>query len=172
VNELVRFALVAFFPRVDDLPGLADLDVDEKIAALRRESTLLFWTGIVAAAIFFQLTPILTVRRPVPAALLSAEKLDEHADKIATHPAYLVRQIIVLLKLMAGIFWGQSPEVRAYLHLPPYPADPGTRRIEPMVARPAIAPRAPVEPLVQLGRREEERGRGRDHRDLDAGNAA
>jgi hypothetical protein len=163
VNELVRFALVAFFPRVDDLPGLAELGVDEKIVALRRESTFLFWLGIVAAAVFFQLTPVLTVRRPLLAVFLSEEQLDAHADKLATFPVYLVRQLIVLLKLMAGIFWGESPEIRAFLHLPAYGSDPGTRRIAsdasdmaPLVP----APRAPIASLVQLGRREEERGRG------------
>ena len=160
MNEIVRFALVAFFPRVDDLPGLAELGVDEKIAALRRESTLLFWTGIVAAAVFFQLSPILTVHRPWPAVLLSEEQLDAHAQKLATYPVYLIRQLIVLLKLMAGVFWGQSPEVRAFLHLPAYGADPGTRRVEATIARPISSTRAPAESLVQLGRREGARGRG------------
>src|SRR5262245_9011070 len=94
VNELVRFALVAFYPREGDLPGLAELGVDEKIVALRRESTLLFWFGIVAAAAFFQVTPILTVRRPWPAVFLTEDQLDEHAHKIASHPIYLVRQLI------------------------------------------------------------------------------
>lgn len=160
MNEIVRFALVAFFPRVDDLPGLAELGVDEKIAALRRESTAFFWTGIVAAAIFFQLSPILTVRRPWPAVLLSEDQLDAHAQRLATNPVYLIRQLVVLLKLMGGAFWGASPEIRAFLHLPAYGSDPGTRRVGAAVGRPAQAPRAPVEPLVQLGRREEARGRG------------
>jgi hypothetical protein len=161
VNELVRFALVAFFPRVDDVPGLAELGVDEKIAALRRDSTRLFWFGIVGAAVFFQLTPILTVRRPVLAAWLDPDQLDAHAHGIASHPAYLVRQIVVLLKLTAGLFWGESPEIRARIQLRPYGADPGTRRLEPHVARPPLpGPRAPHGDLVALGRRESARGRG------------
>jgi hypothetical protein len=161
VNELVRFALVAFFPREGDLPGLAELGVDEKIAALRRESTTLLWTGIVAAALFFQLSPVLTVYRPWPAVFLTEEQLDVHAHRLATFPVYLVRQLIVLLKLMAGVFWGQSPEIRAFLHLPAYGDDPGTRRTGPVApARLATPPeRAPVAALVQLGRREVERGR-------------
>ena len=159
MNELVRFALVAFYPRVDDLPGLAELGVDEKIATMRRESTLLFWTGIVAASVFFQLSPILTVRRPWPAVFLTEDQLDEHANRLGTFPVYVIRQLIVLLKLMAGTFWGESPEIRAFLHLPPYAADPGTRQMGPTVAPPVGPERAPVETLVQLGRREEERGR-------------
>jgi hypothetical protein len=163
VNELVRFALVAFYPRVDDLPGLAELGVDDKIATLRRESTGLFWLGIVAAALFFQLSPILTVRRPWPAVFLTEDQLDEHANRLATTPVYLVRQLIVLLKLTAGIFWGQSPELRAFVHLPAYGEDPGTRRLGASVSPPVPPARAPVEALVQLGRREQERGRGPRH---------
>ena len=159
VNEIVRFAMVAYFPRVDDVPGLAELGVEAKIVDLRRESTLLLWTGVVAAAVFFQLAPILTVRRPWPAALLTPEELDLHAHRLASHPAYLIRQIITLLKLTGGILWGQSPEVRAMLTLPAYEADPGTRRTEAMVARPEIGPRTPGPALVQLGLREVARGR-------------
>jgi len=38
--------------------------------------------------------------------------------------------------------------------------DPGTRQLDASVPRPVGPARAPVETLVQLGRREEERGRG------------
>jgi hypothetical protein len=159
VNDLIRFAMVAFYPRVGDLPGLAELGVDEKIARLRRESTLLFWTGLVAAAVFFHLSPILTVRRPWPAVFLTEDELDEHAHKLATYPVYLVRQLVVLLKLMAGVFWGESPELRAFLHLPAYGADPGTRRLGHVDPPPPGGPRAPADALVQLGKREESKGR-------------
>jgi hypothetical protein len=159
VNDLVRFALVAFFPRVDDLPGLDELGVEEKIEALRRESTFLLWLGIVGGALFFQLSPILTVLRPLPAVWLTEEQLDRHAHQLATHPVYLIRQITVLIKLVAGMFWGQSPEIRKYLTLPAYGEDPGTRRMEPTVARPAIGPRRPTEGLVKLGKKEFSRGR-------------
>jgi hypothetical protein len=160
VNELVRFAMCAFFPREGDLPGLAELGVDEKIAKLRRETTLLFWTGVVAATLLFYVSPILTVRRPLPATFLTEEELDAHAFKLSTHRAYLIRQLVTLLKIAAGMFWGQSPEIRAFLHLPPYATDPGTRRTESNVSPQVLLPRAPAAGLVQLGRREEERGRG------------
>lgn len=163
VNDLVRFALVAFFPREGDLPGLAELGIDEQVAALRRDTTALFWLGIVAAAVFFQISPILTVRRPLPAIFLTEEQLDAHAHGLATLPWYLVRQIVVLLKLVGGMFWGQSDAVRASLALPPYEGDPGTRRTEGIVRRPRVRERAPSEVLVQIGRRDEARGRGRDH---------
>lgn len=164
VNELVRFALCAYFPREGDLPGLAEMDIDTKIAALRRESTWLFWLGLVGAAFFFQISPVLTLRRPWPAVFLDEEQLDEHAMKLAAYPVYLVRQILVLLKLVGGMFWGQSDEVRARMALPAYPPDPATRR--PSGSAPTatlLVERSPGEALVQIGRREEARGRGRDH---------
>jgi hypothetical protein len=151
--------MVAFYPREGDLPGLADLGVESKIERLRRESTPVFWFGIVAAAVFFQFSPILTVHRPWPAALLTDEQLDAHAHKLATYPVYLVRQLVVLIKLMAGIFWGESLEVRARMALAAYGDDPSTRRTEPRPVLPEPPPRAPAPSLVQLGVREVARGR-------------
>ncbi|MDI1483463.1 hypothetical protein [Polyangium sp. y55x31] len=162
MNELVRFALTTYYPRVDDLPGLAELGVDEKIQRLRRESTLLFWTGIVAASVAFQLAPLLTLRKPLLASWLSPEDLDQHAHKMASHPAYLVRQVTFLIKLVGGLFWGQSPEIRAFLDLTPYPADPGTRRLETFVPRQGPLPGGSPEKLLSLGKKERERGRDKD----------
>jgi hypothetical protein len=162
MNELVRLAMVAFFPRSADLPGLADLGVEDKIATLRRESTRLFWLGIVLGAVFFQISPILTLHRPWLASHLSEDERDRHANALATYPVYLVRQLIVLLKVMAGVFWGESPEIRAFIHLPAYGEDPKTRRLGATVVPLLAPPRAPAMALVQLGRREEERGRRRN----------
>lgn len=164
--------MVAFFPRVDDVPGLAELGVAAKIADLRRESTLLFWTGIVGAAVFFQIAPILTVRRPWPAVFLTPEELDLHAHRLSGHPVYLIRQLIVLLKLSGGLLWGQSKEIRAMLDLPSYPADPGTRRTEVLVARTELSQRAPSGKLVQLGLREVARGRDPKLQDPQLGRVA
>jgi hypothetical protein len=163
VENLVRFALVALFPRVDDWPGLAELGVDDKIAALHRDATWLFWIGLVGAAIFFQLSPLLTLRKPLLAVWLTPDELDAHAYALGTHRSYLVRQIVMLLKLMGGLFWAESPEIRTALQLPAYPVDPGTRRIEPMITRARATSRHPVPQLVTLGRRERERGRSGAH---------
>lgn len=160
VNEFVRFALTAYYPRTEDLPGLADLDVDEKIAAFRRESTTIFWIGIVAAAVVFQLTPILTLKRPWLATWLTPEELDEHAHKLSSHPWYLVRQMPMMLKLIGGLFWAQSPEIRSFVNLAPYPPDPGTRRTEEFVPRFVAPPREITsDKLIELGRQELAAGR-------------
>lgn len=162
VNELVRFALTSFFPRVDDLPGLAELGVEQKIADLRRDSTWLFWLGIAASSVFFQISPILTVRSLSLASWLSPEDLDRHANGLATSRLYLVRQLTMILKLVGGMFWGQSPEIRAFLQLPPYPPDPGTRRTEAFLPRVLPGPREPLPELVELGKKEQSKGRDKD----------
>jgi hypothetical protein len=159
VTRLVRFAMVALFPRVEPLPGVADLDLDAKIAMFRRESTFLIWLGVVAGAALFQVAPVATLGRPVLAMWLSPDDLDAHAHKLASHPAYLVRQAMFLLKMMGGIFWAQSNDVRGFVNLPSYGQDPGTRRLEKDIVPAPPTPRAPVASLVTLGRRERERGR-------------
>jgi hypothetical protein len=128
VNRIVVLPLCAFYPRVGRLPGLDELAPEARIEELRRDATGLFWLGVVAAALFFHVTPILTVRRPVLAGALSPDDLDRHTAALAGHPIYLVRQLVMMLKLVGGLFWAASPEVRACIALPPYPPDPGTRR--------------------------------------------
>jgi len=155
----------SLFPRVGPVPGLGDLGVAERVAAYRRETTWLVWTGAVVGALVFQLTPILTLRRPVLATWLDPDDLDTHAYKIATSDSYLVRQAIFLLKMMGGLFWGQSPEIRTSQNLPAYEADPGTRRTGPTVDAVHLAPRSPAPALVALGAREIARGRGTHPRD-------
>lgn len=160
VNELVRFALTAYYPRTDDLPGLSDLGVDEKIATFRRETTWVFWMGIVAAAFFFQIAPVFTLKRPWLATQLTPEELDRHAHALTSHPWYLVRQMPMMLKLIGGIFWAQSPEIRSFVNLPPYPPDPGTRRTEAFIPRFVAPPRVvSSDKLIELGQKERARGR-------------
>lgn len=159
LDRLVIFAMVSLFPRVGAVPGLAELGVESKVSALHRESTGLMWLGVALGALLFQVSPIATLGRPVLATWLEPDDLDTHAFRLATHRVYLVRQAIMLLKMMGGIFWGESPEIRTELHLPAYGRDPGTRRTEPVVVVAPVTARRPVLPLVTLGRREEERGR-------------
>jgi hypothetical protein len=65
---------------------------------------------------------------PVPAFLLSKKKLDRHARKLAVSRFYLVRQLIFLVKMMAGFCWGADPQVRRAFNLAALPPDPGTLR--------------------------------------------
>ncbi len=125
---LVRAAIVMLYPRVGDLPGAEDCDIDAFLERFRRETTGLMWLGVVLGAIVFQLTPIVTVFVPLPASLLPSELAIRHAERISTSNVYLLRQAIFLVKLVAGMVWGGHPRVRERFALPALPPDPGTWR--------------------------------------------
>ncbi len=116
------------FPPVPGLPGVADCDLDAFLRALKRESNLAIWSGLVAGAVVYAVTPVLTVFLPLPSFALPASLRDVHARKIAGSNVYLVRQLISLVKMFGGLCWGQHPKVREAMSIPPYPRDPGTFR--------------------------------------------
>lgn len=125
---LIRSAMTALYPRAAGLPGVADTELDAFLLRFRREAPALMWLGLCLGAVVFALTPVLTVGRPLPSFWLSERARDRHANKIASHPLYLLRQTVFLLKMVAGMCWAEHPAVRARLHLAPYPSDPGTFR--------------------------------------------
>lgn len=127
---LVRAATVLLYPRTDDLPGAEDCDLDAFLTRYRDETTPLVWVGVVLGAIVFHLTPVLTVKVPLPAFWLPPKLADRHADAIATTDSYLLRQAVFLVKLVAGLAWASHPEVRKRFALPPLEADPDTWRTE------------------------------------------
>lgn len=127
---MLKSAIGQLYPRTELLPGAADCDLDAFLAAYRRDTTLLIWSGVVLGALVYQLSPLFTVGVPLPAAALSPARADRHASAIANSNVYLVRQLVFLLKLVAGLAWGQHPQVRAYFALRIHGADPQTWRTE------------------------------------------
>jgi hypothetical protein len=130
VIAIVRSAIVMLYPRTEELPGAEDCDLDAFLTRYRDETTPLVWIGVVLGAVVFHLTPIVTVRVPLPATALSPKQQDRHAHAIASTDSYLLRQAIFLVKLVAGLAWGSNAEVRAKFALAPLPTDPDTWRSE------------------------------------------
>ena len=128
MHWLIRHAMVAFYPRTDALPGIADTDVDGFLARFSDEAPPLLRLGLVAGALAFTLSPLLTVYWPLPSFLLPPEVLDRHADRVTRTRLYLLRQAVFLVKLKAGLCWGADPEVRRRLACAVYPPDPKTLR--------------------------------------------
>ena len=121
---MFKHALCALYPRTEFFPGLADMDLDHFVQRFRRESSRIMLLGVYAALVLFVITPLFTVYVPLPSFLLPRKLLDRHADRIANIPAYPLRSLIFLLKLVAGLCWGADPVVRERLGLPPLPPDP------------------------------------------------
>jgi hypothetical protein len=128
ITLLARSAMATFYPRSARFPGIEDMDIDGFLERYRRESAPIMWAGFVLGTLLFQLTPLFTVFVPLPAFMLTAAARERHAQRLASHPLYYVRQPVFLVKMVAGLLWGSDPAVRGALNLPPYPADPGTWR--------------------------------------------
>ena len=125
---LIKFAMCTLMPRTSALAGLADTDLDGFLRRLRREAEPRFWLGVLVGAVVFTITPLVTVGVPLPAFWLPRSVLDRHATRILSHPIYLLRQSVFLLRLSAGMCWGADTAVRATFALPAYGPDPGTFR--------------------------------------------
>lgn len=128
VIALIKHAMRAMMPRTAALPGIVDTDLDGFLRRMRAEADALYWLGLVAGVWVFALSPLLTIRVPLPSFLLSAKRLDRHANAIQNHPLYMLRMSATLVRLSAGMCWGSDRHVRARFALAPSPADPGTFR--------------------------------------------
>lgn len=127
---LIKSAMRALYPTTEHGPGIDQTDLDAFIDQYQREAPASLWGGLVVGSVVFHATPLLTVRKLRPAFLLTPDDLDVHANQIASHPNYAVRQALMLLKLTAGLCWGADDDVRADMNLEPYPKDPGTWRTQ------------------------------------------
>lgn len=128
MSRLVSSAMIAMLPPSDAHPGVDPVRARALARRLMRTADPVFLVGLVLGALVFHLTPLITVGIPLPAALLPAGARDRHADRIATHPVYLLKMAVLTVKMAAGMAWGADPSVRETLALPPYPDDPGTWR--------------------------------------------
>ena len=130
MRPLLLHCLKALYPSVDGLPGIAETEPEPFVRKLLAEVPWLMWFGLLGGVAVFVLTPLITVYRPVPSFLLSAETLDAHAERVSDHPVYLIRNAVMLLKMAAGLHWAAAPNVRQAFALPPYPQDPDTWRTQ------------------------------------------
>jgi hypothetical protein len=116
------------YPGDDELPGVESCDVDSFLDRFAREANPAMYAGVVAGSVIYTLSPVLTLGKLRPSFLLSKEDRDAHANHMSTTDRYLLRQTTFIVKLVAGLCWGQHPTVRKKMNLEPYPEDPGTFR--------------------------------------------
>lgn len=128
IDALILHAMRALYPRTEALPGIEDTEPRAFLRQYRREASTLIVLGLVLGAMAFAWSPIVTVYWPLPSFLLPRAVLDRHAMRVGGSRIYLLRQSIFLVKLAAGMCWGQHPRVRERFALSPYPDDPGTWR--------------------------------------------
>jgi hypothetical protein len=139
---LIRSAMRDMYPRTEHFPGIAECGDTEFIARFRRETSFLLWLGVVAGTWLYVLTPVLTVYVPLPSFLLPAALRDRHAQRITSTRIYLLRQAIFVLKMVAGLCWGASADVRQKIGLSPYLPDTEGYRVGDGVRR-SVRPASP-----------------------------
>ena len=83
--------------------------------------------GLTLSSIVFIVSPLITLGIPLPVFFLSRSLKEKHANKLASHPIYLIRQTVLLLRLVAGLC-GEHPAVRKAMGMAPLGPDPGTFR--------------------------------------------
>lgn len=120
--------MISMMPRAAGLPGIEDTDLDGFLRKMRRETEPLYWLGLVVGAVVFAISPLVTIGIPLPALFLPASLRYRHAERLVSHPIYLLRQGAFLVRLSAGMCWGADPRVREHFALSPYASDPGTFR--------------------------------------------
>lgn len=130
MRYLVKFAASSMLPSADGVPGAADTGIDRFVDDMMDTAPFLYALGLVGGGLLFYISPLLTIGIPLPAGLLSKKALDRHAYGFATSRITLLRQMSVLLKMVAGFSWGVHDDIRARHALAPLPPDPGTWRSE------------------------------------------
>jgi hypothetical protein len=122
-------ALDAVIPGNEKVPGIAASTRGPIVVAeLRRDAPFEMRMVLNLAVLIWLVSPLFTVFVPLPAVWLPARLRHAHTDRLTSTSFYLVRQISLVLKQVAGMAWGQDPEVRAAYGMKPYPEDPGTWR--------------------------------------------
>ena len=119
------YVMQHILPSVDGLKGLDQMDVKSFLKDFHREAPLPMRLTVLLGAWAFILSPIITLKIPLPSFLLSKRLQDEHCYRMALTKVYLLRQLMFAVKAVAGFCWGKCPEVRAQLNLEPYGKDTG-----------------------------------------------
>jgi hypothetical protein len=128
VRWITRRVLLEMLPAGGVLPGLDIIDLDGFLRGFGRDAPFLMRLGLALSVGIFVMSAPLTLGIPWPAIWLPRKLRARHAKRLATHRIYVVRQTVTMLKMVAGMAWGQDPRIRIRMGLEPYDEDPGTWR--------------------------------------------
>ena len=125
---ITRNVLLNVLPAGGPLPGLDEVDLDQFLINFRRDAPLLMGVALSLSVLIYIFSTPITVFVPWPALWMPRGLRARHTERLAQHPIYVVRQTMTMLKMVAGMAWGQDPAVRQRLHLEAYEPDPATWR--------------------------------------------
>ena len=125
---VTRKVLLEILPPGGALPGLETIDLDAFLKGFGQDAPFLMRLALFLSVTVFVFSTPLTLGIPWPALWLPSGLRAKHTTKLAVHPIYVVRQTMTMLKMVAGMAWGQDAAVRERLALKAYEPDPGTWR--------------------------------------------
>ncbi|MBR59294.1 MAG: hypothetical protein CMH54_14920 [Myxococcales bacterium] len=122
----IQYALRTILPSGAGIKGVEETNLAAFLRQYRREAPPLMRLGLWLTTWIYLWSPILTIYVPLPLFFLPRSLREKHAFRAATHRWYLMRQSMLMLKMVAGLCWGQDQEVRSGLGVPLLEGDPGT----------------------------------------------
>ncbi len=125
---ITRNVLRNVLPAGGPLPGLEGVDLDQFLINFRQDAPWLMRVALSLSVLIYIFSTPITVFVPWPALWMPRGWRARHTERLAQHPIYVVRQTMTMLKMVAGMAWGQDPAIRQRLHLEAYEADPATWR--------------------------------------------
>ena len=125
---LWKYCMCILYPSGSELPGIAETGIESFLRDYKREAPLLMKTGLTLSSLVFVLSPVATIFIPLPVFLLPLSLREKHANRLEKHSFYILRQTVLLLRLVAGLCWGKDPAVRKAMGMEPLDPDPGTFR--------------------------------------------
>ena len=128
MNWLICYAMASVMPSIPGMKGVAETGSRAFLTKFNREASFLTRLALMGSTLFFVLSPLFTVYIPLPVFFLPKTLRERHIQRAAVHGFYPLRQAMMMVKMVAGLCWGQDPEVRVFLGAPPLDGDPGTFR--------------------------------------------
>ena len=98
VKALIRHAMASLFPKTEKWPGVAETGLHDFVERFLREAPFMVRLGLYLGSSVFALAPLITIGVPLPSFLLPGKMRDRYAAKVATHPVYLIRQAVFVVR--------------------------------------------------------------------------
>ena len=125
---LIRSAMRTMYPAAGPFKCITETSLDTMLDGYFKEAPPILTWGLRSAVLAYHLTPIFTIFVPLPAFLLTKRLATKHADRLARHPLYLFRSLVIPIKMVAGLAWAADTDNRKALGMAPLEHDPGTWR--------------------------------------------
>ena len=126
MRAVQRFVLNATMPEHAGVPGNNKASLDAFLDEFTVNAAPIMRIGFYAAVAVYVLSPVFTIKIPLPAFWLSDKQQTRHMESYSESRNMIIAQLWMLQKMIAALCWGMDASVRAYFGYEPLEGDPGT----------------------------------------------